>query len=45
MGTGIADLTAAIVAGLVPEECAEPDLLTGAVPFMQRQVAAIGRPA
>lgn len=37
-GVGIADLAAAIVARLVPEERGEPDLLTGAVPFTRRQV-------
>ncbi|MFM9057599.1 MAG: GTPase [Planctomycetaceae bacterium] len=41
-GAGIADLTAAIVARLVPEERAEPDLLTGAVPFTPRQVGILG---
>lgn len=37
-GAGIVELAAAIVARLVPEELAEPDLLTGAVPFTRRQV-------
>ena len=40
-GAGIADLAAAIVARLVPEDRTEPDLLAGAVPFTPRQVAFI----
>ena len=40
-GAGIAELVAAIVARLVPEERAEPDLLAGAVPFTLRQLDAI----
>ncbi len=42
-GAGIADLAAAIVRRLVPEEHAEPDLLAGAVPFTPRQVANLER--
>ena len=38
-GEGIAALAAAIVRRLVPEEAEEPDLLAGAVPFTERQVA------
>jgi tRNA modification GTPase len=40
-GTGIADLVAAIVARLVPEDRTDPDLLQGAVPFTTRQIALI----
>ena len=38
-GEGIAELAAAIVRRLVPEEAEEPGLLAGAVPFTARQVA------
>jgi hypothetical protein len=38
---GIADLVAMIVHRLVPEESDEPGLLSGAVPFTDRQVALI----
>lgn len=37
-GAGIADLAAAIVVRLVPEERTAPDLLAGPVPFTQRHV-------
>ena len=40
-GEGIADLAAAIVRSLVPEEADEPGLLAGAVPFTERQVALV----
>jgi tRNA modification GTPase len=40
-GVGIADLVAMIVHRLVPEESDEPGLLSGAVPFTDRQVALI----
>jgi len=42
-GTGIENLTAHIVAALVPEETAAPDLLAGPVPFTERQVGLISR--
>ena len=38
-GAGIAELAAAIVRTLVPEETEEPELLAGAVPFTERQAA------
>jgi tRNA modification GTPase len=41
-GAGIADLVAQIVRRLVPEETDDPGLLSGAVPFTERQVAMIG---
>jgi hypothetical protein len=37
-GAGIAELAAAIVRRLVPEEHEEPTLLTGPVPFTERQM-------
>lgn len=40
-GAGIADVAAAIVRGLVPEERDDPSLLAGAVPFTQRQLALL----
>ncbi len=40
-GEGIAALAAEIVRRLVPEEAGEPDLLAGAVPFTERQVALV----
>lgn len=40
-GAGIADLNAAIIGRLVPEERTDPDLLKGAVPFTTRQIALI----
>lgn len=40
-GTGIAELGAAIIGRLVPEERIDPDLLNGAVPFTTRQIALI----
>ena len=40
-GAGIAELAAAIVRRLVPEETDEPGLLAGAVPFTERQVALL----
>ena len=40
-GTGIAALVAEIVRSLVPEEIDEPELLAGAVPFTERQVALV----
>jgi tRNA modification GTPase len=40
-GEGIDALAEAIVQRLVPEESAEPDLLAGAVPFTDRQVAVL----
>jgi tRNA modification GTPase len=40
-GAGIADLATEIVRRLVPEETADPGLLTGAVPFTDRQVALV----
>jgi tRNA modification GTPase len=40
---GIAELAAAIVARLVPEEQEDPDLLAGPVPFTARQVELIRR--
>jgi tRNA modification GTPase len=40
-GEGIESLAAAIVAALVPEETANPSLLTGPVPFTARQIAMI----
>ena len=42
-GWGIAELAAAIVARLVPEEREDPDLFAGAVPFTTRQVELIRR--
>jgi tRNA modification GTPase len=42
-GLGIDRLATAIVAALVPEAAASPDLLTGAVPFTSAQVAVITR--
>ena len=44
-GAGIGDLAARIVACLVPEDRAEPDLLAGAVPFTPSQVATVERMA
>jgi hypothetical protein len=38
---GIADLVVKIVQRLVPEESDEPGLLSGAVPFTERQVALL----
>lgn len=43
VGRGIAELAAAIVARLVPEEGQDADLLAGAVPFTTRQVELIRR--
>lgn len=40
-GRGIAELAAALVARLVPEDRVEPDLLAGPVPFTARQLEAI----
>jgi hypothetical protein len=40
-GEGIEALAAAIVAALVPEEAANPELLAGPVPFTARQIAMI----
>jgi tRNA modification GTPase len=40
-GEGIQALAAAIVAALVPEEAANPELLAGPVPFTARQIAMI----
>lgn len=40
-GAGIGELAGRIVAALIPEEAADPDLLAGAVPFTARQVAAV----
>jgi hypothetical protein len=40
-GAGIAELAEWIVRRLVPEETEEPELLGGAVPFTERQVAWI----
>lgn len=40
-GDGIAELASAIVRRLVPEETGEPELLAGAVPFTERQVAVV----
>jgi tRNA modification GTPase len=40
-GLGIAALEERVVAALVPEERAEPELLAGPVPFTPRQVAVI----
>lgn len=40
-GEGIEELAAGIVQRLVSEEADEPDLLSGPVPFTQRQVAAV----
>lgn len=40
-GAGIAALAAEIVHSLVPEEIDEPELLAGAVPFTERQVALV----
>jgi tRNA modification GTPase len=40
-GEGIAALAAAIVAALVPEEAANPELLAGPVPFTARQIATL----
>ena len=42
-GSGIDELAARIAAAVVPEERNEPDLLAGAVPFTDRQVAAVTR--
>ena len=42
-GAGIAAVAAAIVAAVVPEETADPDLLIGPVPFTARQIAMLGR--
>jgi len=42
-GTGIAALAAAIVRRLVPEQADDPELLTGAVPFTERQAALVAR--
>lgn len=41
-GAGIAELASEIVCRLVPEEVDDPELLTGAVPFTDRQVALVG---
>ncbi|MFM8291640.1 MAG: GTPase [Planctomycetia bacterium] len=40
-GAGIGELAGRIVAALVPEETADPDLLAGPVPFTAGQVAAV----
>lgn len=40
-GAGIDELARRIVAAVVPEESAEPDLLAAAVPFTPRQVAVV----
>jgi tRNA modification GTPase len=40
-GEGIGELAGRIVAALVPEEVADPDLLAGPVPFTAGQVAAV----
>jgi tRNA modification GTPase len=40
-GEGMAELAAAIVRRLVPEEHDDPDLLTGSVPFTERQLRAL----
>jgi hypothetical protein len=40
-GRGIAALEERVVAALVPEERADPELLAGPVPFTPRQVAVI----
>ena len=40
-GAGIAELATEIVRRLVPEEAEDPGLLTGAVPFTERQVAVV----
>jgi tRNA modification GTPase len=40
-GAGIGELAGRIVAALVPEEVADPDLLAGPVPFTAGQVAAV----
>jgi tRNA modification GTPase len=40
-GAGIEELARCIVAAVVPEETAEPDLLAGAVPFTQRQIDVV----
>jgi tRNA modification GTPase len=40
-GEGIAELAAAIVRRLVPEEHEDPTLLTGPVPFTERQLRAL----
>ena len=40
-GAGIAELARRIVAAVVPEETAEPDLLAGAVPFTPRQIDVV----
>lgn len=42
-GSGIEPLIAAIVGRLVPEERDDPELLAGAVPFTERQCAALRR--
>lgn len=42
-GAGIPALVAEIVRRLVPEEAGEPELLSGAVPFTERQVALVER--
>ncbi|MFM1903089.1 MAG: tRNA modification GTPase MnmE [Planctomycetota bacterium] len=42
-GSGIAELAAAIVARLVPEEQEDPELLAGPVPFTSRQVELLQR--
>jgi tRNA modification GTPase len=42
-GKGIQALAAAIVAALVPEEAANPELLAGPVPFTARQIATVIR--
>ena len=40
-GAGIDELARRIVAAVVPEETAEPDLLAGAVPFTPRQIDVV----
>jgi hypothetical protein len=40
-GDGIGDLATEIVRRLVPEETEDPGLLTGAVPFTDRQMAVV----
>lgn len=42
-GLGVVELEARIVAFLVPEDTAEPDLLAGPVPFTSRQMEELGR--
>lgn len=42
-GEGIDALAAAIVAAVVPEEKADPELIMGPVPFTSRQLATLGQ--